>query len=178
MKMITTLIVLLTLSPIVWGEGIEPASAQASCQATVDAVAREIRKKGTTVSIHLFMESSWREKRGQDYLGNVKRVNAVEFYLNIRDEYIQPESIVASNILNSNVLMKSYANRIFTNCAGTGYVGFGMYRTSWGEDFGMTDDGILTYYKCSENSAEILNKISGLSGPGMDGYCAYVVPNF
>jgi hypothetical protein len=87
---------------------------------------------------------------------------------------------IATKILYSKVLMKSYASRVFSSCGATGYVNFLMHKTDCPVSFMMTDDGKLGFRSCADSPRQIPNltlEISGVS-PGLDGYCAYVVPNF
>lgn len=161
---------LLVLTSIVWN--INSISAQASCQATVDAVAREIRKKGTTVDVHLD-----RKNYNQELLANKTRIGYIGFILNTKLR-TDREGDVAANILHSKVLMKNYSSRVFRNCGGTGYINFGMNGTDWVESFGMTDKNTLAYHICSKKRTNFVNQISSSVEDQMSGYCAWIIPEF
>jgi hypothetical protein len=169
MKQLTAFFSSLVLSPIVWIGNINPVSAQGSCQGTIDAVAREIRQKGAWVRLGMSNYTFY------NAFNNSTRVNGVVIALKTGNNR---QGYMGKNVLSSSVLLKSYATKIFNNCGGTGYIRFGADEGEVYLTFGMTDDGILTVEKCSENAREITNRISGVSGPGMDGYCAYVIPDF
>jgi hypothetical protein len=173
MKRIIALVGLATFSSFFWGVGVEPVNGQASCQATVDAVAREIKKKGTTVRVDVL-------PGGNDHgphLDNMTRIGSISFAMAGTGRPNREDS-VAWNIVNSRILMKSYANRIFSRCGGTGYVSFWVANTGIYEGFGMTDGGTLAVEECSDNPRQIANRVSSVSGPGPSGYCAYVIPDF
>jgi hypothetical protein len=178
MKRISALASLITLSSFFWGGFEEPALAQASCQATVDAVAREMRKKGTSVGVRVLKGTVEAVS-----IDNSRRTNSVVFDL---DAGLQNDraTFVAINIVESVLLMKSYSNRIFDNCSGTGYVSFLKNDTlqPWGGTFGMTDDSTLGYYQCSNLKHKLANTISSIYTITYSSYdheyCAYVIPDF
>ncbi|MCT0254443.1 MULTISPECIES: hypothetical protein [unclassified Synechocystis] len=143
----------------------KPVNAQASCQDTVDAVAKEMRKKGTSVALQI---------RGEEMnpLENQRRKNSIFMIINSSSKRER------ENIINSTVLLKNHANRILKSCSGTGYVSFFMGgEYSPYEIFGMTDGGTLGYQKCSDNYSSIINRMTNIySGPNGD--CAFVIPDF
>jgi len=167
---LTAILGLLVLTPMGWG--MTSASAQASCQATVDAVAREIRKKGTNVDVYVYPGGD-----SASELGNTTRIGSVVYGMSGVGSSNRQHS-VASNILHSKVLMKSYASRVFANCGGTGIVSFGENNSDWLESFGMTDNGTLAYEQCAQSPQELRNRLSSVWGPYQSSYCAYVIPNF
>lgn len=179
--------VFLGLLSIISGHIIfQSAQAQASCQSNVDKIANEIRAKGTSVRVKVYLDYE------TEQLNNTRRSGLVYFIMD-RPGSPSRESAVADNIISSPVLMKSYAARIFASCYGTGFVTFEVdFTRKFAEvfatidsgalaisNFAMTDDGLLVYSKCSYNPEEITNRVSPISGPGLiGGYCAYVIPDF
>ena len=153
--------------------------AQASCQATVDAVAKEMRKKGTKVDMTV---NPTRDDSGYfSYMENTTRLGIITFSLGGVLDSNRGHNI-ANNILSSRVLMKNYASRILNNCRGTGYVEFTLQGSDFTENFGMADNGKLGVEKCSDYQEELTNLISDVKyheySMAGSAYCAYVIPNF
>jgi hypothetical protein len=169
MRKITAFITSLMLSSIIWGEAMTPVSAQASCQDTVDVVVRDVRKRGGSVKIGMA------EFDFYNALDNSKRVNGIVFAFRT---YPGKVGHIGENILHSEVLLKSYVTKVFRACGGTGYIRFGPDGSSSDWSFGMTDSGILTIEDCANSPEELINTISSIEGPGMNGYCAYAIPDF
>jgi hypothetical protein len=176
MKRIITLTALVTLKSAFWGYDIDVVKAQGSCQPTVDNVAKEIRQKGTSVRILVYPPSN------KEQLTNSRRIDTIIFVLATKATMSEYKKYVdiATNILYSKVLMKSYATRVFSSCGATGYVDFLMHKTDWRESFMMTDDGKLGFKRCADSPSQISHSTARISGvsSGLDGYCAYVVPDF
>ncbi|NJN75162.1 MAG: hypothetical protein HC796_01480 [Synechococcaceae cyanobacterium RL_1_2] len=154
---------------------IQPSYAtKPSCQEKLNSVLEDIRGKGTGVEyrIHDDYESL------NSTFGNTKRISRIHVVLNANRSSGRADS-VAANILSSPVLMKSYANQIFSHCGGTGNVDFNMDQTDWLASFVMKDNGVLGFEECSEYPYDLTQqRISQIYGPGLGGYCAYVVPDF
>jgi hypothetical protein len=174
MKRIIALVGLATLSSFFWGVGVEPVNGQASCQATVDAVTREMRKKGTNVDFDVYQGGRGYEPS----LGNTVRVDHIVFGLGGTSRSDRAKSVAWDIVYGSPVLLKGYASRIFSSCGGTGYVTFFVSNTGISTPFGMTDDGTFTVEQCSDNLNGIVNRVSSVGGPGPGDYCAYVIPDF
>lgn len=107
--------------------------AQSSCQATIDEIAMDIKKKGTTVSITkypIFLE----------FLGdyNIKRIGRIDISLN-PEESRGRRNNTARDIIYSKVLVSSYINKIFDSCMDVGMIFIGLYRQKE-EYYGMMDD--------------------------------------
>jgi hypothetical protein len=95
----TALASFVTSISLFWVGFVEFASAQASCQGTVDGVATEMRRKGTRVEV---LVHPWGDSQ-EDSLENTKRVGHVAFGLGgIADS--SPGHSVANNVLHSAVL--------------------------------------------------------------------------
>jgi hypothetical protein len=173
-KRLSSFFTLLTLTHLSWVSSIEPVNSQASCQATVDSILRQISRKGTSVDFYVYQNFPYTDT----YLGNTDRLDSVSFVMAGVNQTNRQNS-VAENILVSSVLMKSYANRIFANCGGTGSVSFGLNNTDWGERFFMTDTGNLLYELCVYFPEDLVNNI--LFSPiyhSLGNYCAIVTPDF
>ncbi|MBE9175571.1 hypothetical protein IQ225_10125 [Synechocystis salina LEGE 06155] len=177
---ITALVSLVISSSLFWGGFGEPASAQASCQDTLDAVATEMRKKGTSVKIDILPLGF----EDEHILNNIIRIGYLQFVLGAQSVRHQNPAVydrqanMARNIINSPVLLRGYANGIFANCGGTGYVNFRLDQTDWDYELLMTDDGIF-YQPCDDNPENIIDRISN-PVVGEEGYehCAYVITDF
>lgn len=186
MKKITAFIISLVLFPVIWGEEITPVSAQASCQATVDVVIRDIKRKGVGANFIVNVNNPYDEWNYNDHnLRNSRRVDMIDITVNPKFTQGRP-LYIADNIIESKLLLKSYANRIFSSCLGTGYVIIGKYEPTESvvgynyEAFGITDDSILGFKVCADSSSELINTISEVERVEYPeyGYCAYVIPDF
>jgi hypothetical protein len=136
----TALASFVTSISLFWVGFVEFASAQASCQGTVDGVATEMRRKGTRVEV---LVHPWGDSQ-EDSLENTKRVGHVAF------------------VLHSGVLMTDYSRRIFANCWGTGYAKFSLQGSDFYKNFGMKDTGELGVEECSDSRQELTNLISSI----------------
>ncbi|MGK7880688.1 MAG: hypothetical protein AB4060_11390 [Crocosphaera sp.] len=123
-----------------------PTKAQSSCQATINSVINEIKGKGVTRVI-------------VDTVNVINPGNPTnrKNYLNLRlspyntemERYINQRSIyVIENIMNSPVLMKSYSDRIVSNCQDIAVVSFGVDATDWVIDFAIQSNGQTRQRDC------------------------------
>lgn len=186
MKRIIALIGLATFSSFFWGVGVEPVNGQASCQATVDTVLRDIKRRGVKVEFRVLMDGHDSYSRNSESLNNARRKDYIVIDM-IPNYFRNDKSVsIADNILESRVLLKSYATKIFQGCQGTGYVEIGRQEPTEAvlgynyEIFGMTDDGMLGFKSCEDNSSQLINTITKVEKVGYPdhGYCAYVIPDF
>ncbi|MFM6519039.1 MAG: hypothetical protein ACKPIC_21510, partial [Microcystis panniformis] len=62
---------------------------------------------------------------------------------------------IVSNIMASRVLMKSYADRIVSNCQDIAVVMFGADQTDWGADFAIQSDGKTRLRDCIPSGSNL-----------------------
>lgn len=115
-----------------------PVKAQSRCQATINSIVNEIESKG--VRRVILTKRTVTNRRNP-----TNRTNEISFVLSPYNEsYTSLDTRsdrIVDNIMRSPVLMKSYADRIVSNCQDIAVVMFGADQTDWGADFAIQSDG-------------------------------------
>ena len=126
-----------------------PTQAQSSCQATINSVVNELKSKGVRrVMVDVI-------KGGERREGNpTNRINGLSLGLSPFNEsytYTDQRSYsMITNIMSSPVLMKSYADRIVSNCNDIAVIRFGVDQTDWVVDFAIQSNGKTRKRDCIE----------------------------
>lgn len=115
-----------------------PVKAQSRCQAAINSIVNEIESKGVRRVILT--------KRTVTNQGNpTNRTNEISFALSPYNEsYTSLDTRsdrIVSNIMASGVLMKSYADRIVSNCQDIAVVIFGADQSDWLIYFAIQSNG-------------------------------------
>lgn len=115
-----------------------PLKAQSRCQATINSIVNEIESKG--VRRVILTKRTVTNRRNP-----TNRKDEIIFALSPYNEsYTSLDTRsyrIVSNIIASGVLMKSYADRIVSNCQDIAVVIFGIDQTEWGPEFAIQSDG-------------------------------------
>ena len=138
MKKQKTFVLIIFLALISSGLYSQPAKAQSRCQATINSIVNEIESKG--VRRVILTKRTVTNRRNP-----TNRTNEISFVLSPYNEsYTSLDTRsdrIVDNIMRSPVLMKSYADRIVSNCQDIAVVMFGADQTDWGADFAIQSDG-------------------------------------
>ena len=129
-----------------------PLKAQSRCQATINSIVNEIESKGVRRVILT--------KRTVTNQGNpTNRTNEIIFVLSPYNEsYTSLDTRsyrIVSNIIASGVLMKSYADRIVSNCQDIAVVIFGVDQTESGPEFAIQSDGKTRLRDCIPSGSNL-----------------------
>lgn len=129
-----------------------PLKAQSRCQATINSIVNEIESKGVRKVIV--------EKGTVTNQGNpTNRTNEIIFALSPYNEsYTSLDTRsdrIVDNIMRSPVLMKSYADRIVSNCQDIAVVMFGTDQTDWGAEFAIQSDGKTRLRDCIPSGSNL-----------------------
>ena len=123
-----------------------PTQAQSTCQAPINSVVNEIKVKGVVRVIvnTVNVINTGNPTNRKNYL-NLR----LSPYKSERERHINQRSIyVIENIMNSPVLMKSYSDRIVSNCQDIAVVSFGVDATDWVIDFAIQSNGKTRQRDC------------------------------
>lgn len=122
-----------------------PLKAQSRCQATINSIVNEIESKGVRRVIIT--------KRTVTNQGNpTNRTNEISFVLSPYNEsYTSLDTRsdrIVDNIMRSPVLMKSYADRIVSNCQDIAAVKFIAHGSDYIQEFAIQSDGKTRLRDC------------------------------
>ena len=131
-----------------------PTKAQSSCQATINSVVNELKSKGVRRVMVDVIEGGERRE------GNpTNRINGLMLVLspdNANYTYYDSRSAsLITNIMMSPVLMKSYSDRIVSNCNDIAVVYFGADKSDWVIDFAIQSNGKTRKRDCIDNDPRI-----------------------
>lgn len=126
--------------------------AQSRCQATINSIVHEIESKG--VRRVIITKRTVTNRRNP-----TNRTNEIIFALSPYNEsYTSLDTRsyrIVSNIMASGVLMKSYADRIVSNCQDIAVVMFGVDQTEGGADFAIQSDGKTRLRDCIPSGSNL-----------------------
>ena len=129
-----------------------PVKAQSSCQTTLNSVINELKAKGVRRVIV--------DKRTVQNQGNpTNRTNEIGFALSPYNESYtsvdKRSSSMIDNIISSPVLIKSYADRIVSNCQDIAVVIFGPDQTESAAAFAIQSDGKTQPRQCIPSGSNL-----------------------
>ncbi|WP_046662093.1 hypothetical protein [Microcystis aeruginosa] len=149
MKKINFILFILILSQL--GFSL-PLKAQSRCQATINSIVNEIESKG--VRRVILTKRTVTNRRNP-----TNRKDEIIFALSPYNEsYTSLDTRsyrIVSNIIASGVLMKSYADRIVSNCQDIAVVIFGIDQTEWGPEFAIQSDGKTRLRDCIPSGSNL-----------------------
>jgi hypothetical protein len=129
-----------------------PLKAQSRCQATINSIVNEIESKGVR---RVIVEKTTVTNRRNP----TNRTNEIIFVLSPYNEsYTSLDTRsyrIVSNIIASGVLMKSYADRIVSNCQDIAVVIFGVDQTESGPEFAIQSDGKTRLRDCIPSGSNL-----------------------
>jgi hypothetical protein len=129
-----------------------PLKAQSRCQATINSIVNEIESKG--VRRVILTKRTVTNRRNP-----TNRTNEIIFVLSPYNEsYTSLDTRsyrIVSNIIASGVLMKSYADRIVSNCQDIAVVIFGVDQTESGPEFAIQSDGKTRLRDCIPSGSNL-----------------------
>ncbi len=136
MKKINFILFILILSQL--GFSL-PLKAQSRCQATINSIVNEIESKGVRKVI---VEKGTVTNQGNPTNRKDELMLLLSSYLdNTGTSGDQRSGWIVSNIMASRVLMKSYADRIVSNCQDIAVVAFVAGGSDWRIEFAIQSDG-------------------------------------
>ncbi|CCI09159.1 hypothetical protein [Microcystis aeruginosa] len=116
-----------------------PLKAQSCCQATINSIVNEIESKGVRKVI---VEKGTVTNQGNPTNRKDELILLLSSYLdNTGTSGDQRSGWIVSNIMASRVLMKSYADRIVSNCQDIAVVAFVAGGSDWRIEFAIQSDG-------------------------------------
>ncbi|CCI20527.1 Similarity [Microcystis aeruginosa PCC 9807] len=116
-----------------------PVKAQSRCQATINSIVNEIESKGVKKVI---VEKGTVTNQGNPTNRKDELMLLLSSYLdNTGTSGDQRSGWIVSNIMASRVLMKSYADRIVSNCQDIAVVAFVAGGSDWRIEFAIQSDG-------------------------------------
>jgi len=149
MKKINFILSILILSQL---EFSLPLKAQSRCQATINSIVNEIESKG--VRRVILTKRTVTNRRNP-----TNRKDEIIFALSPYNEsYTSLDTRsyrIVSNIIASGVLMKSYADRIVSNCQDIAVVIFGIDQTESGPEFAIQSDGKTRLRDCIPSGSNL-----------------------
>ena len=129
-----------------------PLKAQSRCQTTINSIVNEIESKGVRKVI--LTKRTVTNRRNP-----TNRTNEIIFALSPYNEsYTSLDTRsyrIVSNIIASGVLMKSYADRIVSNCQDIAVVIFGVDQTESGPEFAIQSDGKTRLRDCIPSGSNL-----------------------
>jgi hypothetical protein len=121
-----------------------------SCSFMINKVSAELQKKGVT-----YVYAKYDRGGAKNYISNpTQRIDNLHFQLNPYRKGVPTETADSKNsnkienILNSPVLMKSWSDRIVSNCANIAAVYFWQDQSDYGKSFAIQRDGKTVQRKC------------------------------
>ena len=116
-----------------------PLKAQSRCQAIINSIVNEIESKGVRKVI---VEKGTVTNQGNPTNRKDELMLLLSSYLdNTGTSGDQRSGWIVSNIMASRVLMKSYADRIVSNCQDIAVVAFVAGGSDWRIEFAIQSDG-------------------------------------
>jgi hypothetical protein len=129
-----------------------PLKAQSRCQATINSIVNEIESKG--VRRVILTKRTVTNRRNP-----TNRTNEISFVLSPYNEsYTSLDTRsdrIVDNIMRSPVLMKSYADRIVSNCQDIAVVIFGIDQTESGPEFAIQSNGKTRLRDCINSDTRL-----------------------
>ncbi|NCR40052.1 MAG: hypothetical protein GPJ21_09325 [Microcystis aeruginosa W13-11] len=129
-----------------------PVKAQSGCQETINSIVNEIESKGVR---RVIVEKTTVTNRRNP----TNRTNEIIFVLSPYNEsYTSLDTRsyrIVSNIIASGVLMKSYADRIVSNCQDIAVVIFGVDQTESGPEFAIQSNGKTRLRDCIDSDPSL-----------------------
>jgi len=136
MKKINFILFILILSQL--GFSL-PLKAQSRCQAIINSIVNEIESKGVR---RVIVEKGTITNPGNPTNRKDELMLLLSSYLdNTGTSGDQRSGWIVSNIMASRVLMKSYADRIVSNCQDIAVVAFVAGGSDWRIEFAIQSDG-------------------------------------
>ena len=150
MKKINFILFILILSQL--GFSL-PLKAQSRCQATINSIVNEIESKGVR---RVIVEKGTVTNQGNPTNRKDELMLLLSSYLdNTGTSGDQRSGWIVSNIIASGVLMKSYADRIVSNCQDIAVVIFGIDQTESGPEFAIQSDGKTRLRDCIPSGSNL-----------------------
>jgi len=116
-----------------------PLKAQSRCQAIINSIVNEIESKGVR---RVIVEKGTITNPGNPTNRKDELMLLLSSYLdNTGTSGDQRSGWIVSNIMASRVLMKSYADRIVSNCQDIAVVAFVAGGSDWRIEFAIQSDG-------------------------------------
>ncbi|AKV67135.1 MULTISPECIES: hypothetical protein [Microcystis] len=130
-----------------------PLKAQSRCQATINSVVNEIESKGVRKVI---VEKGSVTNQGNPTNRKNELMLLLSSYLdNTGTSGDQRSGWIVSNIMASRVLMKSYADRIVSNCQDIAVVAFVAGGSDWRIEFAIQSDGKTRLRDCIPSGSNL-----------------------
>ncbi len=129
-----------------------PLKAQSRCQATINSIVNEIESKG--VRRVILTKRTVTNRRNP-----TNRTNEISFVLSPYNEsYTSLDTRsdrIVDNIMRSPVLMKSYADRIVSNCQDIAAVKFIAHGSDYIQEFAIQSDGKPRLRDCIDSDTRL-----------------------
>ena len=130
-----------------------PLKAQSRCQATINSIVNEIESKGVRKVI---VEKGTVTNQGNPTNRKDELMLLLSSYLdNTGTSGDQRSGWIVSNIMASRVLMKSYADRIVSNCQDIAVVAFVAGGSDWRIEFAIQSDGKTRLRDCIPSGSNL-----------------------
>jgi hypothetical protein len=153
MKKQKTFVLIIFLALISSGLYSQPAKAQSRCQTTINSIVNEIESKGVRRVI-----LTKRTVTNQGNLTNRKDelMLLLSSYLdNTGTSADQRSGWIVDNMMNSLVLMKSYADRIVSNCQDIAAVKFIAHGSDYIQEFAIQSNGKTRLRDCINSDTRL-----------------------
>jgi hypothetical protein len=129
-----------------------PLKAQSRCQATINSIVNEIESKG--VRRVILTKRTVTNRRNP-----TNRTNEISFVLSPYNEsYTSLDTRsgwIVDNMMNSLVLMKSYADRIVSNCQDIAAVKFIAHGSDYIQEFAIQSNGKTRLRDCIPSGSNL-----------------------
>jgi hypothetical protein len=129
-----------------------PLKAQSRCQATINSIVNEIESKG--VRRVILTKRTVTNRRNP-----TNRTNEISFVLSPYNEsYTSLDTRsgwIVDNMMNSLVLMKSYADRIVSNCQDIAAVKFIAHGSDYIQEFAIQSNGKTRLRDCINSDTRL-----------------------
>jgi len=153
MKKQKTFVLIIFLALISSGLYSQPAKAQSRCQTTINSIVNEIESKGVR---RVILTKRTVTNQGNPTNRKDELMLLLSSYLdNTGTSADQRSGWIVDNMMNSLVLMKSYADRIVSNCQDIAVVIFGIDQTESGPEFAIQSDGKTRLRDCIPSGSNL-----------------------
>ncbi|MCA2622954.1 MAG: hypothetical protein IM507_19585 [Microcystis sp. M20BS1] len=130
-----------------------PLKAQSRCQATINSIVNEIESKGVR---RVIVEKGTVTNQGNPTNRKDELILLLSSYLdNTGTSGDQRSGWIVSNIMASRVLMKSYADRIVSNCQDIAAVKFIAHGSDYIQEFAIQSDGKPRLRDCIDSDTRL-----------------------
>ena len=130
-----------------------PLKAQSRCQAIINSIVNEIESKGVR---RVIVEKGTVTNQGNPTNRKDELMLLLSSYLdNTGTSGDQRSGWIVSNIMASRVLMKSYADRIVSNCQDIAVVAFVAGGSDWRIEFAIQSDGKTRLRDCIPSGSNL-----------------------